>query len=108
MYEIPGKYKFLEDDVIRVDDEFSVYLEIARKIKEIGWRPIIFENPVLRDGSISDFPVIANIASTSEIVSKYFGRKPNLLKNMILDAIENRIEPRIVSPSEYYFRHYHR
>jgi len=102
MYEIPGKYKFLEDDVIRVDDEFSVYLEIARKIKEIGWRPIIFENPVLRDGSISDFPVIANIASTSEIVSKYFGRKPNLLKNMILDAIENRIEPRIVSPSEYY------
>jgi len=102
MYEIPGRYKFLEDDVIRVDDEFSVYLEIARKIKEIGWRPIIFENPVLRDGSISDFPVIANIASTPEIVSKYFGKKPNLLKNMILDAIENRIEPRIVSPSEYY------
>jgi UbiD family decarboxylase len=102
MYEIPRKYKFIENDLIRIDDELSVYLEIAKRIRDIGSRPILFERPILRDGSISEYPIIANIASSIENVSKYFGTEPGKLKEMILNAIENRFDPKIIYPNEYH------
>ncbi len=101
MFKLHSEYGFLEGELIRVEREVSVKLEIAKLIKEANCKPILFENVMLRDGRISDYPVLANIVGSRELLARYFGVPPSELADFLLNAIDKRKKPNIIPPDEY-------
>ena len=102
MYSLPPEYNFLNKYLIRDSNTYSVYLDAASAIRITGNKPILLENILLKDGSISEYPVLSNVTSSPEVVSKYFGVSVSYLKDFIVKALENPVEPDVKSPNQYY------
>lgn len=102
MYELPVQYKFLNKELVRINKALSVYLEIAQEIKGVGDKPILFENVLLKNGEESDFPVLANIASSQSLVAEYFGIEADGMKEFILRALDNPTNPKVIPAKDYY------
>jgi UbiD family decarboxylase len=101
MYILPREYRFLDKYLIRVGEEVSVDLEVAKRIRESKGKPILFENVILRDGEVSEYPVIANIAGSREYLAEYFGVDVSMLLDFLLEKIDNRKKPLVVDPDSY-------
>jgi len=101
MYRFRPEYKFLEKELIRVSNEVSVKYDIARMIKDADGKPILFEKPILKNGKISDYPVLANIVGSREILAKYLNISKDEIIPYLLKAIKERRRPEIFSPDEY-------
>ena len=102
MYSLPPEYNFLNKYLIRDSNTYSVYLDAASAIRITGNKPILLENILLKDGSISEYPVLSNVTSSPEVISKYFGVSVSYLKDFIVKALENPVEPDVKSPNQYY------
>jgi len=102
MYSLPPKYNFLNKYLVRDSNTYSVYLDAASAIRITGNKPILLENILLKDGSISEYPVLSNVTSSPEVVSEYFGVSVSYLKDFIVKALENPVEPDVKSPNQYY------
>jgi len=102
MYELPSQYKFLIRKLVRINKASSVYLEIAREIKGVGDKPVLFENVILKNGEESEFPVLANIASSQHLVAEYFGIYADKMKEFILNALDNPTKPHLIPAKDYY------
>jgi UbiD family decarboxylase len=101
MYSLPSRYNFLDNELIRVDKSVSVYLEVAREIKKAYGNPILFENVVLKDGSVSKYPIVANIVGRRDTLARYLGCSVEDIKRVLLDAYVNRKSPKIIGCDEY-------
>ncbi|HEW94406.1 UbiD family decarboxylase [Candidatus Geothermarchaeota archaeon] len=102
MYSLPPKYNFLNKYLVRDSNTYSVYLDAASAIRITGNKPILLENILLKDGSISEYPVLSNVTSSPEVVSEYFGVSVSYLKDFIVKALENPVEPDVKSSNQYY------
>ena len=101
MYRLREEYSFLEDELIRVEDEVSVDYEVARRIREARGKPILFENVILRNGERSEWPVLANIVSTRKRLARYLGVSPQEVIHHLLETMERRKKPDIVGHDMY-------
>jgi UbiD family decarboxylase len=101
MYRLRDEYSFLENELIRVEDELSVDFQVAKKIREAKGRPILFENVILRNGTRSSIPILANIVSTRERLASYLGVPPNMVIHYLLEIMNRRKRPSIVDNDMY-------
>jgi len=101
MAKLREEYRYIEDELIIVEERISYKFDISRKIKEAKGKPILFERIILEDGTVSTFPVIANLAGSRALIAKYFGVELNELNKYLLHAYENPTRPKIRDPDEY-------
>ncbi len=101
MYELPKEFKFLEEYLVRVSEDVSVNYEVARRIREVGDKPVLFENVRLSSGDKSEYPILSNIIASREILARYLGVEVGRLPFYLLEAIDKRSKPEIVDNSMY-------
>ncbi|MFX1363612.1 MAG: UbiD family decarboxylase [Promethearchaeota archaeon] len=76
----------------KVDIEVSKRLEIAGILKEMEPTPILFNN--IKE---SEYRVVGNVFCTKDVIASYFGVTPADLIPMLSKAINNYLEPEIIS-----------
>ncbi|HHK75050.1 MAG TPA: UbiD family decarboxylase, partial [Rhizobiales bacterium] len=78
---------FLEqkNQLVRIDHPVSTVLEmtqILKRLVETGGPAVVFENPRLKDGSISPIPVLANLFGTVERTAWGLGCEQDELRSL--------------------------
>jgi len=87
--------KKLDNDgiLVKINKPVSVNYEMASIIKSIQRRPILFTKPVLKNGRKSEYPVIANLCPTRQLLAKALDTEEKNILKKILDAINNPTKP---------------
>ena len=101
MYKLRDEYSFLNKYLIRVEKPVSVNLEVAKTIREFGDKPVLLENVTLESGEASEYPVLANIIGSREILAEYLGVNKYELPHFLLRALESRRKPEIITADFY-------
>ncbi len=97
MRDLREAIKILEKEglLLKVSDPRSVIYEIARDLKaQDGRKAVLFESPLLSDGSESPIRVVGGICSNINFILKILGLKNRKeLREKIRNAIKNPIPP---------------
>ena len=96
--DLRGFTSYLEEhgELVRVGEPVSVVHEITeihRRTLQAGGPALLFESPVLPDGSVATMPMLVNLFGTKQRVAWGFGVAPTRLKELGNELAELR-DPR--------------
>lgn len=78
--------------LLKTKKQISKRLDISSLMKQLDGNPLLFENV-----KESEFKIAANIFSSKDLVAEYFGVKPERLVHLMLNALENKSEPKEIT-----------
>jgi UbiD family decarboxylase len=82
--------------LIKIDKPMDVKYEIPTVMKKLDGKPLLFTNV-----KGYDFPVVANVCSTRELVALGLEVGTNEIINKLATAIESPTEPAVIPAAEY-------